>query len=146
MAEFSWFLREKRRYANHVSSANYCSRLVNDLKRRKRPKSQSFEPPRIVRLLEQAEQWQRMLASGEARTRSEVAKRAGVSANRVTNLLALLRLAPAILAAIRALPPGTPERMVTERKLRPLTGLPRSEQLQASRRFLPALRRGRAVA
>jgi hypothetical protein len=87
-----------------------------------------------------------MLATGEARTRSEVAKRAGVSANRVTNLLALLELAPAILDAIRALPPGTPERMVTERKLPPLTGLAHSEQLQAARRFIPALPRGRAVA
>jgi hypothetical protein len=87
-----------------------------------------------------------MLDSGEARTRSEVAKRAGVSANRVANLLALLKLAPAILVAIRALPPGTPERLVTERKLRPLTGLPQSEQLQAARRLIPALRRRRAVA
>ena len=80
-----------------------------------------------------------MLDSGDARTRSEVAKRASVSANRVTNLLALLRLAPPILDAIRALPPGTPERLVTERKLRPLTGLPHGEQLQVARRFMPAL-------
>ena len=87
-----------------------------------------------------------MLASREASTRSELAKRAGVSANRVTNLLALLKLEPTILDAIRALPPGTPERLITERKLRPLTGLPHSEQLEAARRFILALRRGRAVA
>jgi hypothetical protein len=125
-------------HANHVSSANYSSRLVIDLKRRKRAKSRASEPPRIVRLLAQAEQWQRMLASGEGRTRSEVAKKAGVSANPVTNLLALLKLAPAILDAIPVLPPGTPKRLVTECKLRPLTALPHSEQLQAARRFIPA--------
>jgi len=75
-----------------------------------------------------------------------LAKRAQISANRVTNLLALLKLAPTILDAIRVLPAGTPERLVTERKLRPLTRLPHREQLQAARRFIPALRRGRAVA
>ena len=79
-------------------------------------------------------------------SRAEVAKRAGVSANRVTNLLSLLKLDPAILDAIRALPARTPERVVTERKLRSLTRLPHSEQLEAARRFIPALRRGTAVA
>ncbi len=63
-----------------------------------------------------------------------------------TNLLALLELAPAIMAAIRAPPPGTPERLVTERRLRPLTGLPHGEQLRAAQRFIPALVRGRKTA
>jgi len=87
-----------------------------------------------------------MLDSGKVRTRSELAKRTDVSANRVTNLLALLKLHPAILDAIRALPAGTPERLVAERKLRPLTGLPHSDQLQAARRFIPALVRCRKTA
>ena len=43
---------------------------------------------------------------------------------RVTQVLALLNLHPAILDAIRALPPGTPVRSVAERGLRPLTHLP----------------------
>ena len=81
-------------HPNCDSSANYSSRVVIELKRRKRPKSHPTEPPRIVRLLEQAERWQRMLGCGEATTRAELAKRAGVSANRVTNLLALLKLDP----------------------------------------------------
>jgi len=75
-----------------------------------------------------------------------VAKRAGVSANRVTNLLALLKLAPAILDAIRGLPAGTPERMVTERKLRPLTGLSPGRQLREVARLMPGLLRCREVA
>ena len=99
---------------NHVSSANYCSHLVIDLKRRKRAKSQPSEPPRIGRLLEQAEQWQRLLDSGDVRSRAELARREGVSAMRVTNLLALRKLHPAILDAIRALPSGMPDRLVTE--------------------------------
>jgi hypothetical protein len=79
-------------------------------------------------------------------TRSEVAKRAGVSANRVKDILALLKLHPAILEAIRALPPGTPERVVTERKLRPLTGLPHRRQLAEVARLMPVLLRRREVA
>jgi hypothetical protein len=72
--------------------------------------------------------------------------RVGVSANRVTNLLVLLKLAPAILDAIRALRPGTPVGLVTERRLRALTGLPHGEQLRAAQRFIPALVRGRKTA
>ena len=69
----------------------------------------------------------------------------GIAA-RTLNLLALLKLEPTILDAIRALPPGTPERQVTERRLRPLTGLSHDEQLRRVARLLPGLLNGRAVA
>jgi len=67
---------------------------------------------------------------------------------RVTQALALLDLHPAILDAIRALPPGTPERYVGERRLRPLTGLPEREQIREIERLVPGLlsRKGRGVA
>jgi hypothetical protein len=87
-----------------------------------------------------------MLASGEARTRAELAKQACVSTNRVSNLLALLKLDPAILDAIRALPCGTPERLVTERKLRRLTRLPWKRQLCEVARVMPVLLRASEVA
>ncbi len=59
-----------------------------------------------------------MLDTGEVRNRAELARRAGVSGMWVTNVLALLKLHPEIQAWVRGLPPGTPERFVTERALR----------------------------
>jgi hypothetical protein len=51
--------------------------------------------------------------------------------------LGLLSLRRDILDFIRTLPPGTPERLVTEKKLRALTRLPTSEQLVGAGRTLP---------
>jgi hypothetical protein len=67
---------------------------------------------------------------------------------RVTQVLALLDLHPAILHAIRALPPGTPDRYVAERRLRPLTQLPQEEQVREIERLVPGLLapKGRVVA
>jgi hypothetical protein len=82
-------------------------------------------------LLRQAEGWQGLLDRRELKNRTELARRFGVSAMRVTTILALLKLHPDIRAAILALPPGTPERLVTERKLRALTGVPAGVQMKA---------------
>jgi len=79
------------------------------------------------------------LQSGEARSRADLARQEGVSATRITQVLALLDLHPAIRDAIRALPPGTPERYVAERRLRPLTRLPGREQIREIERLVPGL-------
>lgn len=80
-----------------------------------------------------AGEWQHMLDAGIVRNRAELAKRAGVSAMWVTHVLALLKLHPEIQAWVRALPPGTPERYVTERRLREVARLPQERQLAALR-------------
>ena len=80
------------------------------------------EPPRIVRLLRQAEEWRQALDSGVVASRAALARREGCSAMRVTQVLALLDLDGQVLDTIRTLPPGTPERLVTERWLRTLGG------------------------
>jgi hypothetical protein len=131
-----------------VPSANNSTCLVIEFPRRIRRESRRLRPPRIVRLLEQAKDWFSRLASGEARSRAELARQEGVSAMRVTQVLALLDLHPQILDAIRVLPPGTPERYVTERWLRPLTWLPEHEQIREIERLVPGLLRrvGRGVA
>lgn len=54
------------------------------------------------------------------RNRAELARREGTSANRVTQILSLLELRGDLISALRALPPGTPVRLVTERELRRL--------------------------
>jgi len=88
------------------------------------------------------------MESGEARSRADLARQEGVSAMRVTQVLALLDLHPEIQNAIRALPSGSPERCVSERRLRPLTQLPGREQIREIERLVPGLitRKGRGVA
>jgi len=119
-----------------------------ELPRRKRGRSSQLRPPRIVRLLEEAEDWFSRLESGEVRSRADLARQEGVSAMRVTQVLALLDLDPAVRDAIRELPPGTPERYVAERRLRPLTRLPGHEQVREIDRIVPGLitRKGKGVA
>jgi len=57
--------------------------------------------------------------NGEVKNRAELARREGITRARVTQIMDLLPLAPDIQRAIPDLPAGTPERVVTERKLPP---------------------------
>ncbi len=90
----------------------------------------SLERPHVQVLLERAEMWQALLDSGELKTRVEIAKRFGVAAGRVSNIMNLLKLAPEIQQTIRELPVGTPRRVMSEHGLRELARLPMGEQLQ----------------
>ena len=113
-----------------------------DLEReRKRRRSRQLRVPRIVGLLDQAVEFQRLLDTGEVRFRADLARRSGLSAMRVTQILALLRLAPPILDYIRALPAGTAERTVTERALRSFTHSDAASQLHRAARLLPGFAR-----
>lgn len=58
-------------------------------------------------------------------------KRTGLCAVYVGNILALLRLHPAILERVEKLEPGGTGAEVTERWLRPIARLPHAEQLVA---------------
>lgn len=82
-----------------------------------------------------ARDWQRALDDGACASRAALARRLGVSRARVTQVLALLALAPEVLAAIAALGDPLPRPIVSERMLRPLLELPAEEQ----RRILPGL-------
>lgn len=86
--------------------------------RRSRPKPLVLEVPPIVKLLEKAERWQAMLEGGQVRSRAALAREAGTSTNRVTQVLRILDLPGDLLSAVRMLPPGTPPRLLTERWLR----------------------------
>jgi hypothetical protein len=99
------------------------------------------EVPRIVRLLDQAVQFQAMLAAGQARFRADIAAANGLSAARVSQVLALLKLAPNLVAFIRSLPARTPARTITERALRRLTRLPQRDQVSEAHRIFPGFAR-----
>lgn len=77
----------------------------------------------MVELLQMAIEWQRQLDAGEVETRAEIARREGVTRARVTQVMALLRLAPEIQEHILALSPLAERPRITERRLRPLTSL-----------------------
>ena len=103
---------------------------------RKRKHPRELKLPSAVGRLQLAEEFQRLLDSGEAPTRTSIARRYGLTKPRVTQLMDLLLLHPDILDYVRNLPPGTPERMVTEKKLRQFTKLPASQQLVRAARVL----------
>jgi hypothetical protein len=88
--------------------------------RQKRRRFSRLGPPRVTQLLLQAEDFRRLLDCAEAVNQAELARRFRLTRARVTQLLQLLDLAPEIRNFIKTLGPETPERMVTERKLRNL--------------------------
>ncbi|HET9956155.1 MAG TPA: hypothetical protein VFQ61_16725 [Polyangiaceae bacterium] len=72
-----------------------------------------------------------MLDRGEVSTRAELATLAELSPVRVSQILGLLRLHPAILAHIDGLSPGVPDEYLAERWLRPIARLDHAKQLDA---------------
>jgi hypothetical protein len=101
----------------------------------KQPESAALLPP-IVRLIEDVEMFDRLIREGKIGNRSQLARKLGFTRARITQLMGLLKLHPAIKAYVRGLPPGTPTRMVTEKQLRPLTRLDQNEQLHRAAGFL----------
>ena len=125
-------------------SANFSSRFVVDLRRaRKRLRPEHMEPPRVVKLLAQAEEFQALIETGDVRSQADIAHLKGLSRARVTQIMNLLKLAPEIRDFIRELPRQASRSRVTERRLRELTGLRAEAQLAAAMGLLPGFRLGR---
>jgi hypothetical protein len=116
---------------NGDGSKNLRLVVPNPAKRPIPPPPKPRETPKIVRVLELARTWQALLERREVRTHAALAKRTGICAVYVGNILALLRLHPAILERIEKLEPGGAGAEVTERWLRPIARLPHAEQLLA---------------
>ena len=89
--------------------------------------------PRVVELLQMALEWQRELDAGEVDTQAEIARREGITRARVTQIMALLRLAPEIQDLILAMPEGVGRPAISERVLRPLMQL--ENQMDQAARF-----------
>jgi hypothetical protein len=128
---------------NTSSSTNFESGYVIDFdKARNRLRPKKLEPPTIVKRLALAEEWQRQLDAGEVKHRAEISHREGVSRARVTQIMHLLKLHPTIQDYVRSLTPDTPERIVTERKLRKLTKFDFERQLEVAQFMLPGFLAG----
>jgi len=88
--------------------------------------------PRVVELLKMAMEWQRQLDAGEVETQAAIARREGITRARVTQIMALLRLAPDIQEHILAMPDSVGRPAISERALRPIARLAELEaQLRA---------------
>jgi len=74
----------------------------------------------VVELLRQAQEWRRQLDSGDVRTQAEIARRERITRARVTQIMALIRLAPEIQERALALPDTIRRPTITERALRPI--------------------------
>ncbi len=109
---------------NGDGSKNLRLVVPNPAKRSAPPPPKPRETPKIVRILELARTWQALLDRREVRTHAALAKRTGLCAVYVGNILALLRLHPAILERIEKLEAGGTGAEVTERWLRPIARLP----------------------
>ena len=85
-----------------------------------------------------AREWAEAMEAGDFRSRRGFAKAVGVSHARVSQVLGLLRLGPRAFREIEALGDPLPSRIVTERKLRPITILPGRAQESRIRKMLVA--------
>jgi len=87
-------------------------------KTRSRNRKVDGRPPKIIDLLHKAEEWRRQLDAGEVASQAAIARREGITRARVTQILALLRLAPEVREQISAQPYGADGEQITERALR----------------------------
>ena len=73
-------------------------------------------------------EWQRQLDAGEVDTRAEIARREGITRARVTQVMAMLQLAPEVQRHILAMPESVGRPAISERALRPITQIQDHEQ------------------
>jgi hypothetical protein len=115
-----------------------ANRVVNALS----PKARNRKPPKVPRtplvvgLLRKALEWQALLESGDIANQSSIAQQEGITRARVTQVMALLRLAPEIQDHILSLPDMDHRPAITERALRPIAHIPNlREQLVQFRKL-----------
>ena len=118
-------------------SKNWSAGFVIDFfEAKKRLQAKPLRPPRIIRMLTLAEEMKALLDQKSV-NHYGLGRLYGMSTPRVTQILNLLKLHPAILDFVRTLSLATPARAVTERKLRTLVPLSQKEQLEAASRLFP---------
>lgn len=81
------------------------------------------KPPRVAELLKKAIEWQALLDAGKIASQVEIASSEGITCGRVSQVLGMLRLAPEIQKRVLTLPASVRRTAITERLLRPITGI-----------------------
>lgn len=85
-----------------------------------------------------AREWQDALNLGMRLSRADLARKLGVTRARVTQVLALLDLAPEVVHAIKELGDPLSRPIVSERMLRPLLKLPIDRQMARLQAICPS--------
>jgi len=103
---------------------------VPERQRRPRRPTPPKQPrtPSVVKTLNKALDWRRQLDAGEVESQAAIARREGLTRARVTQILALLRLAPDIRKSILALAENPSSPAVSEAALRPITRIETAKQ------------------
>ncbi len=99
-----------------------------------KPKPAIIKPriPHITRLMALAIRLDHLLATGQVKHQTQLAKGAGVTRARVSQILSLTNLAPNIQADLLALPKTDPTTKLTEHDVRKITAEPNwTKQRQA---------------
>ncbi|HJX16445.1 MAG TPA: hypothetical protein VJ386_11975 [Candidatus Deferrimicrobiaceae bacterium] len=81
------------------------------------------KPPRVTELLKKAIEWQALLDAGKIASQAEIASSEGITCARVSQVMGMLRLAPEIQKRVLTLPVSVRRTSITERLLRPITGI-----------------------
>lgn len=121
-----------------------CSgRIVTDVvidfyeaKKGLKPREKTWQPPPVQRTLALVDGFRRQLDAGGV-NQSGLAHLHGLTRARVTQMLGLLKLHPAILNFLREMPPGPHAGLFTERRVRPLLALDPAAQVREARTLLP---------
>jgi hypothetical protein len=93
--------------------------------------------PRVVELLRKAIEWQALLESGTVATQADISRQEGIARTRVTQVMALLRLAPEIQEKIFSTLYTDRQPPVTERVLRPIATITdRHDQIREFHKLL----------
>jgi hypothetical protein len=103
---------------------------------KKRLRPERLRPFRIIALLDQAERFRALIEAGSV-NQSDLARLYGMTRARVTQILNLLRLHPAVVDYLRGRHFVGHGRAPTERSLRPLVAKPAEAQLEAAQEGLP---------
>ncbi len=103
------------------------------VKARNRKPPKTPQTPKVVDLLNRAQEWRQQLDAGEIENQAAIARREGITRARVTQVMALTRLAPEIQDYILSLPDTAGRTKLTERALRPIGHL--DSQLDQRARF-----------
>lgn len=92
---------------------------------------------RVAEHLRKAIEWHALLKSGQIASQAEIARQESITRARVTQIMAMLRLAPAIQEKILSMPASTWHPTLSERRLRPIEAIADSvdQVLEFTRRF-----------